>query len=276
MRRSATIGQHTYTFADLREVMAKATPERSGDHLAAVSAHSEQERVAAQVCLADTPLRAFLNETLVPYEIDEVTRLILDTHDARAFEPIAALTVGEFRDHLLAETTDSDALAALAPGITAEMAAAVSKIMRNQDLVAVASRCQVVTAFRNTLGLPGRLSSRIQPNHPTDDPRGIAASIVDGLLYGCGDACIGINPATDSVRRTVELVTMLDDIISTYSIPTQSCVLAHLSNTLLAIEAGAPVDLVFQSIAGTQAREYAPLTLESPKPGRRIAVALEE
>ncbi|MEI2786196.1 MAG: ethanolamine ammonia-lyase subunit EutB [Candidatus Nanopelagicales bacterium] len=253
MRRSATIGQHTYTFADLREVMAKATPERSGDHLAAVSAHSEQERVAAQVCLADTPLRAFLDETLVPYEIDEVTRLILDTHDTRAFEPIAALTVGEFRDHLLAETTDADALADLAPGITPEMAAAVSKIMRNQDLVAVASRCQVVTAFRNTLGLPGRLSSRIQPNDPTDDPRGIAASIVDGLLYGCGDACIGINPATDSVRRTVELVTMLDDIISTYSIPTQSCVLAHLSNTLLAIEAGAPVDLVFQSIAGTQA-----------------------
>jgi len=253
MRRSATIGQHTYTFADLREVMAKATPERSGDHLAAVSAHSEQERVAAQVCLADTGLRAFLDEALVPYEVDEVTRLILDTHDTRAFAPIAALTVGEFRDHLLAETTDADVLADLAPGITPEMAAAVSKIMRNQDLVAVASRCQVETAFRNTLGLPGRLSSRIQPNDPTDDPRGIAASIVDGLLYGCGDACIGINPATDSVRRTVELVTMLDDIIRTYSIPTQSCVLAHLSNTLLAIEAGAPVDLVFQSIAGTQA-----------------------
>lgn len=253
MRRSATIGHHTYTFADLREVMAKATPERSGDHLAAVSAHSEQERVAAQVCLSDTALRAFLDEALVPYEIDEVTRLILDTHDARAFEPIAGLTVGEFRDHLLAETTDSEVLAALAPGITPEMAAAVSKIMRNQDLVAVASRCRVITAFRNTLGLPGRLSSRIQPNHPTDDPRGIAASIVDGLLFGCGDACIGINPATDSVRRTVELVTMLDDIIDTYSIPTQSCVLAHLSNTLLAIEAGAPVDLVFQSIAGTEA-----------------------
>ena len=252
MRLRASVGHETFTFAGLRELLAKASPPRSGDELAGVAADSERQRVAAQMCLADVELREFLVDAVVPYESDEVTRLIIDSHDPTAFAPVATMTVGEFRDHLLSDRADTVALAALAPGITPEMAAAVSKLMRNQDLVAVASKCSVITSFRNTLGLPGRLSSRIQPNHPTDDPVGVAISIVDGLTYGCGDACIGINPATDSVRRTTELLTIIDDVISRFAIPTQSCVLTHVTNTLVAIEQGAPVDLVFQSIAGTQ------------------------
>lgn len=247
------VGRRTYEFGDLKEVLAKASPQRSGDELAGLAAESDRERVAAQLCLADVELRAFLTEAVVPYEDDEVTRLILDSHDPLAFAPIAHLTVGEFRDYLLGYETDSATLAALAPGITPEMAAGVSKIMRNQDLIAVASKCQVVTAFRNTIGLPGHMSSRLQPNHPTDDPLGISISVVDGLLFGVGDACIGINPATDSVRAMTELLVLLDEVIGTYAIPTQSCVLSHVTNTLLAMAAGAPVDLVFQSIAGTQA-----------------------
>ena len=248
-----TVGVHTYRFRDLRDLLAKATPLRSGDVLAGVAAGNAQERVAAQMALADLPLATFLNLQVVPYESDEVTRLIIDSHDAAAFAPIRHLTVGDFRNWLLGDAVDSATLAVVAPGITPEMAAAVSKIMRNQDLILVAKKCRVITAFRSTIGLEQRLSTRLQPNHPTDDTSGIAASVLDGLLYGSGDAVIGINPATDNVPQVVKIVTMLDAIIQRYEIPTQSCVLTHVTNTLQAIERGAPVDLVFQSIAGTEA-----------------------
>jgi ethanolamine ammonia-lyase large subunit len=250
---SHLVGSRTYTFSGLRELLAKATPARSGDYLAGVAATSSEERVAAQMALADLPLTAFLNDTVIPYETDEVTRLIVDSHDAAAFAPIRALTVGALRDWLLGDAADTAALARVAPGITPEMAAAVSKIMRIQDLVLVARKCRAVTRFRNTIGLPGTLSTRLQPNHPFDDASGIAASLFDGLMYGSGDAVIGVNPATDNVQQVVRLVGMLDEIISRHAIPTQSCVLTHVTNTIAAIERGAPVDLVFQSIAGTQA-----------------------
>ncbi|MGJ9416680.1 ethanolamine ammonia-lyase subunit EutB [Massilia sp. CMS3.1] len=247
------VGTRTYTFADLRDLLAKASPARSGDYLAGVAAGSAEERVAAQMALADLPLTTFLNEALVPYELDEVTRLIVDSHDAAAFAPIRHLTVGGLRDWLLGDAADEAQLARIAAGITPEMAAAVSKIMRIQDLVLVARKCRVVTRFRGTIGLPGTLSTRLQPNHPTDDVSGIAASLFDGLMYGSGDAVIGINPATDNLPQVIKLVRMLGDIIERYAIPTQSCVLTHVTNTIAAIERGAPVDLVFQSIAGTQA-----------------------
>jgi ethanolamine ammonia-lyase large subunit len=247
------VGPTTHTFADLRTLLARATPARSGDALAGLAADSAEQRVAAQMALAALPLSTFLNQVVVPYESDEVTRLIIDSHDAAAFAPISHLTVGDFRNWLLSDAVDAAALAAVAPGITPEMAAAVSKIMRLQDLILVASKCRVVTAFRNTIGLPQRFSTRLQPNHPTDDPRGIAASILDGLLYGSGDAVIGINPASDNVPQLVTLLTMLDQVIDRYAIPTQSCVLTHVTNTIAAIGRGAPVDLVFQSIAGTEA-----------------------
>lgn len=252
-RYSQTIGGRTYTFDGLKTLLARATPERSGDQLAGVAAASAEERVAAQLCLADVPLAAFLEEPLVPYETDEVTRLIFDTHDREAFAPVSSMTVGAFREWLLAYETDSGTLAALAPGVTPEMAAAVSKIMRNQDLIAVGRKCRVVTRFRNTIGLPGRFSSRIQPNHPTDDPKGIMAAILDGLLFGCGDAVIGINPATDSPQAVITLLEMVDQLRQRYDIPAQSSVLAHVTTQIVAIERGAPVDLVFQSIAGTEA-----------------------
>ncbi len=248
-----TIGPRTYGFRDLKDLMAKATPPRSGDYLAGVAAGSAEERVAAQMTLAALPLTTFLQEAVVPYESDEVTRLIIDGHDARAFAPVRHMTVGDFRNWLLSDDANEAALAALAPGVTPEMAAAVSKIMRVQDLILVGKKCRVVTRFRNTIGLPDRLATRLQPNHPTDDATGIAASMVDGLLYGAGDAVIGINPATDNVPQVMRIVQMLDEVIRRYEIPTQSCVLTHVTNTLAAIERGAPVDLVFQSIAGTEA-----------------------
>ncbi len=250
-----TLGNRRYAFADLREVMAKATPARSGDILAGLAANSDEERAAARYVLADTPLSAFLAEPLIPYEIDEVTRLIYDSHDQQAFAPVASLTVGEFREWLLnkAAKNDTAALTALSQGLTPEMAAAASKIMRNQDLILVASRIHNISAFRDTIGLPGRLATRLQPNHPTDDPKGVLASVLDGLLLGSGDACIGINPATDNVAVACELLRRLDDVRERYAIPTQTCVLTHVTNTLQAIEAGAPVDLVFQSVGGTQA-----------------------
>ena len=232
--------------------MAKASPARSGDDLAGVSARSMEERIAAKMCLADVPLKRFLEEQLIPYEDDEVTRLIVDTHDKAAFARISSLTVGDFRNWLLNDHTTTADLKAVAPGITPEMAAAVSKIMRNQDLMLVASKCEVVTRFRDTIGLPGRMSVRLQPNHPIDDIKGIAASIIDGLMYGCGDAVIGINPASDSIPVLMDLNRMLDDIIQGYGIPTQSCVLTHVTTCTEMIERGAPVDLLFQSIAGTQ------------------------
>ena len=249
---SATIGARRYTFGDLATLLAKASPLRSGDQLAGLAAETGEERVAAQYALADLPLVTFLQEHVVPYEVCEVTRLIVDSHDRTAFAPVAHLTVGGFRDWLLSDEATTPALAALAPGVTPEMAAAVSKISRLQDLMVMAAKCSVVTRFRNTLGLPGRLSVRLQPNHPTDDPRGIAASILDGLLLGSGDAVIGINPATDSPERAHRLLSMLDDIRIKLDIPTQSCVLAHVTTTLELMRQGSPVDLVFQSIAGTE------------------------
>ncbi len=251
--RKITSGGRTHQFADLRTLLAKASPLRSGDVLAGVAAASAAERVAAQQALAEVPLADFLTAPIIPYESDEVTRLILDTHDPAAFAPVAGLTLGAWRDWLLRYETTAAELTALAPGLTPEMVAAVSKLMRSQDLVLVAAKCEVVTRFRDTLGLRGHLSVRLQPNHPTDDAHGIAASIVDGLLYGCGDAVIGINPATDSPARTGELLRLLDELIQTYRIPTQSCVLAHVTTQLAALSAGAPLDLMFQSIAGTEA-----------------------
>jgi ethanolamine ammonia-lyase large subunit len=250
---ATTLRGTRYTFAGLKDLLAKATPLRSGDQLAGIAAASARERVAAQMVLADVPLKQFLDEPLIPYGSDEVTRLILDRHDATAFGPVKNLTVGQFREWLLEYETTSDVIAKIKMGLTPEMAAAVSKICRNQDLILIASKCRVTTAFRNTIGLPGRLAIRLQPNHPTDDPTGIAASTLDGLLYGCGDACIGINPATDSVPTVKGLLRMLDSFIHEYEIPTQSCVLAHLTTTLRAINEGAPVDLMFQSIAGSEA-----------------------
>ena len=248
-----TLAHHSYQYADLRSLMAKATPARSGDYLAGVAAQSAEERMAAKMALADLPLTTFLQQPLIPYEQDEVTRLILDEHDAAAFAPLRHLTVGDFRNWLLSEAADSATLARVAPGITPEMAAAVSKLMRNQDLILVAKKCQVVTRFRNTIGLPGRLSVRLQPNHPTDDPQGIAAAMLDGLLYGAGDAVVGINPASDNLPVLARLNQMLDEVIQRFAIPTQSCILTHVTNTLQLIERGVPVDLVFQSIAGTEA-----------------------
>ncbi|MFT3876217.1 MAG: ethanolamine ammonia-lyase subunit EutB [Propioniciclava sp.] len=251
-----TIAGHSYRFDGLVDLLAKATPERSGDQLAGCAATSGAERVAAQWVLADLPLRTFLNEPVVDYDTDEVTQLIVDTHDAEAFAPLASLTVGGFRDWLLEVSTRPDAallLRAVAPGLTPEMVAAVSKLMRNQDLIAVARAMQVVVGFRTTIGLPGTLATRLQPNHPTDDPLGVAAATLDGLMYGAGDAVIGINPASDSPQNCAELLRLLDDVRVRYEIPMQSCVLTHVTTTIGLIEAGAPVDLVFQSVAGTEA-----------------------
>jgi ethanolamine ammonia-lyase large subunit len=247
-----TLAGQVWHFDDLKTLLARATPERSGDQLAGVAAGSAAERMAARLALAELPLCHFLNDALVPYEADEVTRLIIDSHDAAAFAPVAHLTVGDFRDWLLSDAATPAVLTALAPGLTPEMTAAVSKLMRLQDLMRVAQKCRVNTAFRNTLGLPGRLAVRLQPNHPTDDLRGIAASMLDGLLYGCGDAVIGINPASDSLAAIAGLLRLLDEVIQRHAIPAQGCVLTHVTNTLRLIDDGLPVDLVFQSIAGSE------------------------
>ncbi|MFZ4808795.1 MAG: ethanolamine ammonia-lyase subunit EutB [Hyphomicrobiaceae bacterium] len=247
----------TYVFGSLAELLAKASPPRAGDRLAGLAAASAEENVAAKIALADVPLSAILADPPIPYEACEVTRLILDTHDAGAFRAIASLTVGELRERLLAHETTAETLAGLAPAITPEIAAAVCKLMRNQDLVLAARKCRVVTAFNNTIGLPGTMAVRLQPNHPTDDPAGILASIADGLMYGAGDAVIGINPASDSVARIDGLLRLLDDLIARFAIPTQACVLGHVTTTLGLMNAGAPVDLVFQSIGGTEAANRA-------------------
>jgi ethanolamine ammonia-lyase large subunit len=246
-------GGDRHRFADLKMLLACASPQRSGDELAGIAATSEQQRVAARMALADLPLRTFLHEAVVPYEADEVTRLIIDSHDAAAFAPLASLTLGEFRNWLLSTAVTTPQLQALAPGLTPEMVAAVSKLMRNQDLITVGAKCEVVTAFRTTVGARGTLASRLQPNHPTDDPKGVLASTLDGLRFGIGDAVIGVNPSTDSISACVTLLTMLDDLRQRFEIPTQSCVLSHVTTTMAAIAQGAPVDLVFQSIAGTEA-----------------------
>jgi ethanolamine ammonia-lyase large subunit len=248
-----TIDATSYVFPDLRDLLAKATPPRSGDRLAGIAAESAEQMIAARMALADVPLRQFLQEAVIPYEDDEVTRLIVDTHDRPAFAPVASLTVGAFRDWLLSDAASTATLRKLSRGVTPEMAAAVSKLMRNQDLILVAKKCQVTSAFRNTIGLRGRMSVRLQPNHPFDDARGITASILDGLLLGAGDACIGINPASDDPAVLGGLSRLLDEIIARLRIPTQSCVLTHVTTTIGLIEQGVPVDLVFQSIAGTEA-----------------------
>lgn len=252
-----TLARRKYSFADLKTLLAKATPQRSGDELAGIAAQNDEERIAAQICLSDLPLKTFLSESVIDYDQDEITRLIMDESNnpnhLEAFKPVSSMTIGEFRNWLLSEKTDSSQLAALAPALTPEMVAAVSKIMRLQDLILVAKKCRVVTSFRNTLGLEGRLSTRLQPNHPTDDLKGIAASMLDGLLYGSGDAVIGVNPATDSLEKAIEILKMMDGIRSRFEIPTQTCVLTHVSTQIHAIERGAPIDLVFQSIGGTEA-----------------------
>ena len=252
MGYKVSLGLHTYQFSDLKTVMAKASPLRSGDCLSGVAALSNEERVAAALVLADLPLKRFLEEQLIAYEDDEVTRVILDDHQAEAFAPLSSFTVGDFRNWLLSDAVGANELNAVAPGLTPEMVAAVSKIMRNQDLILVAAKCQVVTRFRNTLGLAGRLSVRLQPNHPTDDARGVGAAIIDGLLYGAGDAVIGVNPASDNFREISQILSLLDKVREKFDIPTQTCVLTHVTTTLRAIEAGLPVDLVFQSIGGTE------------------------
>jgi ethanolamine ammonia-lyase large subunit len=248
-----TIGHIRHTFADLRELLAKATPLRSGDVLAGIAAESAEQRVAAQFALADLPLARFLSELVIPYESDEVTRLIVDSHDAEAFAPVSSFTVGELRNWLLSDDATPERIAALTSGLTPEMAAAVSKLMRVQDLIAAARKIRIVTRFRTTVGLRGRLSARLQPNHPTDDPAGIAAAILDGLLLGSGDAVIGINPAGDNVAVTARLLRMIDTLRERFHIPVQSCVLAHITTQMEALNAGAPVDLIFQSIAGSEA-----------------------
>jgi ethanolamine ammonia-lyase large subunit len=247
------IGATSYVFGDLCDLLAKATPPRSGDRLAGIAAESAEQMVAARIALADVPLRQFLQEPVVPYEDDEVTRLIVDTHSASAFAPISSLTVGEFRDWLLSAKAAPDVVKKISRGVTPEMAAAVSKLMRNQDLILVAKKCEVVSAFRDTIGLRGRMSVRLQPNHPFDDEKGITASILDGILLGSGDACIGINPASDDPAVIGRLLHLIDDVIARLQIPTQGCVLSHVTMTLAMIERRVPVDLVFQSIAGTQA-----------------------
>jgi ethanolamine ammonia-lyase large subunit len=271
-----TIRTHSYHFDTLRTLLAKASPLRSGDQLAGVAAADAQERVAAQMALAEVPLGRFLSEVVVPYEADEVTRLIIDTHNKEAFAPISHLNVGDFRNWLLSDNANAETLAALAPGLTPEMVAAVSKLCRLQDLVLIARKCRVVTRFRSTLGLACRMATRLQPNHPTDDMQGIAASLLDGLLLGSGDAVIGINPASDNVPQVVRLLHMLGDVIAHYGIPTQSCVLTHVTNTLQAIERGAPVDLVFQSIGGTEATNSSfGLNLALLQEAREAALSLQ-
>lgn len=246
------IGNITFGFPDLKTLLAKASPYRSGDALAGITAGSYQERIAAQICLSEVPLKNFLSEMLIPYESDEITRLIVDTHDTVSFSLIASFTVGMLRDWMLSEECTTQQLQAIQWALTPEMVAAVSKIMRNQDLVIVAQKCEVISKFRNTIGLKGRFSSRLQPNHPTDDIKGITASIIDGLLLGCGDAVIGINPASDNPTTVSHICYLLDHLIQSFEIPTQACVLTHVTTSLQLIEENVPVDLIFQSIGGTE------------------------
>jgi ethanolamine ammonia-lyase large subunit len=271
-----TINGSGYRFADLKTLLAKASPARSGDYLAGIGAASAVERMAARLCLAEVTLAEIVNKPLIPYELDEVTRLICDRHAVSAFAEIAHLTVGDFRNWLLLESTDEATLARIAPAVTPEIAAAVSKLMRNQDLILVARKCRVITRFRNTIGLPGRLAVRLQPNHPTDDVKGVAASILDGLLYGSGDAVIGINPASDSLPVLNGLWRMVDEVIQRFEVPTQSCVLTHVTSQIKAMEAGAPIDLVFQSVAGTEAANQSfGITLAMLKEAHEAALSLK-
>ena len=276
MAYKTLIGHQHYVFNDLKTLMAKATPLRSGDQLAGVAAENATERVAAQMALADVPLKQFLTEALISYEQDEITRLIIDEHRSDLLAPISHFTVGDFRNWLLSEDATTQKLQQLALGLTPEMVAAVSKIMRNQDLILVASKCEVITQFRNTIGLKGHLSTRLQPNHPTDDLLGISASILDGLMFGNGDAVIGINPATDNLQNLSELLKLLDHIIQEHHISTQSCVLTHISSGIQLAEKNVPIDLMFQSIAGTQrANEGFGINLGLLREGYEATLALK-
>ena len=273
---AANFRQHRHVFPDLKTLLAHASPARSGDELAGLAAPDQQTRVLARMALADVPLRHFLEEWLIPYEDDDVTRLIADSHDAQSFAPVASMTVGAFREFLLDEATDAATLARLAPGLTPEMAAAVSKLMTNGDLIAVAAKMRVVTGFRTTIGLEGRLAARLQPNHPTDDLAAIMAATIDGLAYGMGDAVIGINPATDNVETTMAMLSMLDTLREKLALPIQSCVLSHVTTSLQAIAKGAPIDLVFQSIAGTQtANQGFGISLAMLKEAQEAALSLK-
>jgi ethanolamine ammonia-lyase large subunit len=270
------LGRQRHVFNDLKALMAAASPEKSGDRLAGIAADTNERRVAARYLLADIPLRTFLEEPLIPYEDDEITRLIVDSHDSTAFSPVAHMTVGQFRDWLLSYECTTAGLSALAPGLTPEMVAAVSKIMRNHDLIVTAAKTSVVTGFRTTIGLKGRLSSRLQPNHPTDDPEGVAGSTLDGLTYGVGDAVIGINPAGDNLEACMRLMELFDRLRQRFDIPMQSCVLTHVTTSIKAVEAGAPLDLVFQSIAGTEAANRGfGVDLKILREGREAALSLK-
>ncbi len=269
------VGNQSYQFESLADVMAKASATKSGDNLAGIAAKSDEERVAAQLLLANIPLKRFIDEPLIPPESDSVSQLLLEEHNNEAFQMVENDTVGDLRNRLLSYEMASDDLAKLADGLLPEMVAAVSKLMRNQDLILVASICNVVTKFRNTLGLSGRLSTRLQPNHPSDDERGIGASMLDGLMYGSGDAVIGINPATDNVQSLIRLLGHIDELIQRFAIPTQSCVLSHITNQIEAINKGAPVDIVFQSIAGTEAaNESFGVNLDLLAEARQAALSL--
>lgn len=248
-----TIDSQVYKFKDLKDLLAKATPVRSGDILAGVASESLTQMVAAQSILADLTLDTFTKQFLIDPEIDEVSRLIIKQHDQQLFAKFKNFTVGELRDFLLSYQCDTTVLTDLRYAFTPEMIAAVSKIMRNQDLIAVSRKCEVVTKFRNTIGLKGRLSTRLQPNHPSDDIKGIAASIIEGLLYASGDAVIGINPATDDVKQLGRLISMLDQVREQLDAPIQSCVLTHITNSIILAKQKVPVDLFFQSIGGTEA-----------------------
>ncbi|HEY2115856.1 MAG TPA: ethanolamine ammonia-lyase subunit EutB [Candidatus Angelobacter sp.] len=258
-----------FHFRDLRDLFAKANEEKSGDQLAGLAARSEQERVAAKYALADLPLQEIVQNPLVPPEEDDVTRLILETHDRQTFSTIKSMTVGELREFILGDEADESALNKLHWAITPEIAAAVAKLMSNKDLVLAANKIRVVTQCRNTMGERGVLGTRLQPNHPADDAAGILLSAFDGLLYGCGDAVIGVNPATDAVESVSAILHALNRLIEAYRIPTQACCLAHISTQLKAMERGAPLDLLFQSVAGTQkANESFGVTLSMLREGR--------
>lgn len=258
-----------FAFSDLRELFAKANEEKSGDHLAGIAAHSERERVAAKRQLADLTLHDIVQRPLIDPDHDEVSRLILDTFDRQAFSSIQSLTVGEFREYILDDATDEAALHRIQPAIIPEIAAALAKIMSNKDLVLAAAKIRNVTRCRNTMGERGVLGIRVQPNHPVDDLGGILLAAFEGLLYGCGDAVIGVNPASDSVETVAAILHALDRLIETYKVPTQACCLAHISTQLAAMDRGAPVDLLFQSIAGTEAanRSFG-ISLATLKEGR--------
>ena len=258
-----------FHFRDLRDLFAKANEEKSGDQLAGLAARSEQERVAAKYALADLPLQEIVENPLVPPEEDDVSRLILETADQQTFSTIKSMTVGELREFILGDEADEGALKKLHWAITPEIAAAVAKLMSNKDLVLAANKIRVVTRCRNTMGERGVLGIRLQPNHPADDAAGILLSAFDGLLYGCGDAVIGVNPATDAVESVSAILHALNRLIEAYRIPTQACCLAHISTQLKAMERGAPVDLLFQSVAGTQkANESFGVTLSMLREGR--------